>query len=112
MLTREQIIQKLGIEKLPKDQQDAQLELFANNAHQRIIRKISEQLDDNDLQTLSALIDAQKDDEIEAFIKGKIPNYDQWAADIQLKMLDSLENNRTAIKDEIEAKALTTPPTE
>lgn len=112
MLTKEQIIQKLGIEKLPKDQQDAQLAFFTNNAQQRVIRKVSEQLDDNDLQQLSALIDAKKDDEIEVFIKNKIPNYDQWVADIQMKMLNSLENNRTAIKDEMQANALTTPPTD
>lgn len=112
MLTREQIIQKLGIEKLDKDQQDSQLALFSNTVQQRIIRKISEQLNDEDLNKINALIDAQKDDEIEAFIKSKIPNYDEWAMQIEEDMLNNLENNRIAMLDEIQANGLTTPPVE
>lgn len=112
MITREQVIQKLGIENLPPEEQDEQLNNFAMTAQLRVIRKVSEQLTEEDMNKLSALIDAQKDDDIEAFIRSKIPNYDEWATSIQLNMLNSLENNRTAIKDEMQAKALTTPPTE
>lgn len=106
MLTREQIIQKLGVEALPQEAQQEQLENFANTVQIRAIRKIGEKLNDSDMERLSQLIDEKKDDEIEAYIKGKIPNYDEWVNEIQENLLNNLENNRKAIDDMVEAKSL------
>ncbi len=112
MITKEQIIQKLGIENLPPDEQELQLQQLADTVLTRIIQKITEMLTEEDLNKLSALIDAGQDEEVEAFIRSKVDNYDEWNAKIELDTINELENNRNAILAEAQAMQNIATPTD
>ncbi len=112
MITKEQIIQKLGIENLPPDEQELQLQQLADTVSTRIMQKITEKLSDDDIDKLTSLIDAGQDAEAEEFIKSKVDNYDEWNAKIELETINELENNRNAILAESDAIQNISTPTD
>ncbi len=103
MITKEEIIQKLGIENLPPDEQEVQLQQLADTVATRIMQKVTEILSDDDIDKLSTMIDAGQDEEVDVFIRSKVDNYDEWNAKIELDTINELENNRKAIVAEAKA---------
>jgi len=104
MLTREIIIQKLGLEDSDLEVQDEMLQKLADSVSTRIMLKMSEQLSDQDLDELADLIDASKDDEVESYITSKIPNYEEFKAKIEEDTINELESNSQAIDTEVEGR--------
>lgn len=112
MITKEEIIQKLGIEKLPPDEQEVQLQQLADTVATRVMQKITEMLSDEDIDKLSSLIDSGQDDQVEDFIRSKVDNYEQWNAQIELDTINELENNRKAVLAEADAIQNISTPTD
>lgn len=112
MITKEEIIQKLGIENLPPDEQEVQLQQLADTAATRVMQKITEMLSDEDIDKLSSLIDSGQDDQVEDFIRSKVDNYEQWNAKIELDTINELENNRKAVLAEADAIQNISTPTD
>lgn len=112
MLTRDEIIQKLGIEGLNHAEQDEQLQQLADTVSSRLIQKLTEKLTDEDIDKLSVLIDDGKDEEVESYLRGKVEDYDSWNEKIELDTINELENNRKAIVAEIDGMQSTIAPTD
>lgn len=111
MLTREQILQKLGAQDMDKATQDQLLQQLADTVWTRLLQKVTERLSDEDMEHLSQMIDADKEpSEIENYIVSKIDNYDSWSAQIELDTINELENNRLAIDDQVDAMLKETTP--
>jgi hypothetical protein len=103
MLTRDDIVKKLGIENLTAAEQDDQLQELSEAVSSRLLQKLTEKLTNENIEKLSTLIDDSKDEEVEAFLRSKIDNYDNWNEIIELETIDELESNRKAIVTEIKA---------
>ncbi|MFO0862673.1 MAG: DUF5663 domain-containing protein [Candidatus Saccharibacteria bacterium] len=112
MITKEEIIQKLGIENLPPDEQEVQLQQLADTVATRVMQKITEMLSDEDIDKLNSLIDSGQDDQVEEFIRSKVDNYEQWNAQIELDTINELENNRKAVLAEADAIQNISTPTD
>lgn len=117
MLTKEQIITKLGIQSVDEKTQQETLQQLADAVRTRIMFKISEKLTDENLDELNAIIDSNKSDdqkgqEVDAYIASHIENYDAWAAQIEEDTINEIANNREAILDEVQAKMHSTTPTD
>jgi len=112
MLSREEIIHKLGIEDLNTGQQDEQLQQLADTVSTRLLQKLTEKLSDEDVNTLSGLIDTGEEYKVEAYLRSKIEDYDSWNAQIELDTINELENNRKAIVAEMDAMQSTVTPTD
>lgn len=112
MITKEEIIQKLGIENLPPDEQEVQLQQLADTVATRVMQKITEMLSDEDIDKLNSLIDSGQDDQVEEFIRSKVDNYEQWNAKIELDTINELENNRKAVLAEADAIQNISTPTD
>jgi len=112
MLTREQILQKLGAESLDKEVQDKLLQQLADTVWTRLLQKINERLSEEDMNHLEELIEAGKDDEVESYIISKIDNYDAWSAQIELDTINELENNRLAMDEQVDGMLKASSPTD
>lgn len=112
MLTREQILIKLGAQDMDKAVQDDLLQQLADTVWTRLLQKISERLSEEDMTELEKLIDAGKDDEVESYIISKIDNYDAWSAQIEEDTINELENNRLAMDEQVDAMLKETAPTD
>jgi len=112
MLTREQILQKLGVESLDKEVQDKLLQQLADTVWTRLLQKINERLSEEDMNHLEELIEAGKDDEVESYIISKIDNYDAWSAQIELDTINELENNRLAMDEQVDGMLKASSPTD
>lgn len=112
MMSKDELIQKLGIEKLTTEAQDAQLQQLADTVRARLYNKISEQLSDEDLEVVSKLIDEGKDEEVDTFVTSKIPNYEQWSAEIEMNLINSMQTNRQAIEEVIDSRSSVKAPLE
>lgn len=112
MLTREQILQKLGAQDLDKAVQDKLLQQLADTVWTRLLQKINERLSEEDMDHLEKLIEADKDEEVESYIISKIENYDAWSAQIELDTINEIENNRLAMDDQVDAMLRETTPTD
>lgn len=102
-MTKEQIIARLGISESPVEVQEKMLQDLANSVSTRIFLDISEKLSDADLHELSLLIDAGKDQEVEAYIISKIPNFDDFKAKIENDTIDEIAENSAAIRDQVKS---------
>lgn len=102
-MTKEQLIEKLGIQGLDQEAQDRALQDVANTVSTRIMAKLSEQLNDDDLDQLSKLIDAGQDGQIEAYIYTKMPDYDNFKAKIENETIDQLAANMDSLKAKAES---------
>jgi hypothetical protein len=103
VITRDELIQKLGIEKLDYDTQQQLLENVANAVSSRIWRKVTEQLTDADLEVIEGLIDDGKDDEVEKLIKSKYPNYDEFAIQTENEVINEIAANKKKADDAVNA---------
>lgn len=112
MLTREQILIKMGAQDMDKAVQDDLLQQLADTVWTRLLQKISERLSEEDMTELEKLIDAGKDDEVESYIISKIDNYDAWSAQIEEDTINELENNRLAMDEQVDAMLKETAPTD
>ena len=104
MLTREQILIKMGADKADKATQDAMLQKLADTVRATTTRKMLEKLSEENLKELEPLLDAGNDVEIEKYIKSKIPDYDAWAAQIEEDVINEVENNSLAIEEQVDAR--------
>ncbi len=112
MLTREQILQKLGAQELDKDVQDKLLQQLADTVWTRLLQKINERLSEQDMDHLETLIEADKDEEVESYIISKIENYDAWSAQIELDTINEIENNRLAMDEQVDGMLKASSPTD
>ncbi|HMS91954.1 MAG TPA: hypothetical protein PJ993_00150 [Candidatus Saccharibacteria bacterium] len=110
MLTREQILIKLGAQDMDKAVQDDLLQQLADTVWTRLLQKISERLSEEDMTELEKLIEAGQDDEVESYIISKIDNYDTWSAKIEEDTINELENNRLAMDEQVDAMLKETTP--
>lgn len=117
MLTREEILKKLGEENSDKAAQDETLQKLADTVRTRIMFKLSEKLSDEDLAEIEKIIDSDKPDEqktkeIDDYVSSHVDNYQSWAEKIEEDTINELSNNRQAIEEEVQAKLHSTPPTD
>ena len=112
MLTREEIIKKLGAQDFDKSTQDKLLQQLADTVQTRLLEKINEKLSEEDMTHLEKLIEAGKDQEVESYIISKIDNYDSWSAQIEQDTIDELENNRLAMDEQVDGMLKATAPTD
>ena len=92
-MNKDDLIKKLKIEDVTKENQAIILENVANVVSTRIMVLIAEKLNDTDLDELNRLVDEQKDDEVESFIKSKFENYDQFASEVENQVIEELANS-------------------
>jgi len=92
-LSRDQMVEKLGITSLDYESQQQILENVANAVSTRMWLLISEKLNADDLDKLDALIDDDKNDEVEKFIKSKFPSYKQFAIKTENDVIEELSKN-------------------
>lgn len=112
MITREEVVRKLNISDLSLEEQDEQLQQLADTVSSRLLQKITEKLSDDDIDHLSELIDEGKDEEVEAYLRSKVEDFDTWNEKIELDTINELESNRKAITAEIDAIEDTVTPTD
>jgi succinate dehydrogenase flavin-adding protein (antitoxin of CptAB toxin-antitoxin module) len=98
-MTAEEIIQKLGIDKVDPETQKVLLDNLANTVATRVMAKVSERLSDEDLDQLDALIDKNDEGAVEWFVKSKFENYDEFAAKVEEEVIDELATNKRAIEE-------------
>jgi len=95
LMTKDEIITKLGIEKVNSETQNEILDDLASTVSARLINKVYEQLSAEDLEQLNSLIDSNDNDAVEWFIKSKFENYDEMAIatenEVILEVTDSLQ---------------------
>ena len=112
MLTREEIIKKIGAQDFDRATQDKLLQQLADTVQTRLLEKINEKLSEEDMTHLEKLIDAGKDKEVENYIVSKIDNYDSWSAQIEEDTINELENNRLAIDEQVDGMLKTNTPSD
>lgn len=105
-LTRQEIIEKMGITHVDSARQEELLNQLADTVKTRIVLKLTEKLTDDELDKLEALMDADDVAGFDAFVVAKVPDYDAWATQIEEETINELENNSKAIDDMVEAKSL------
>lgn len=111
-LSREQIVDKMGISSLSEEEQDKLLQQLADTVNTRILLKLTEKLSDTELDELERIMDADNVKGFDDFLGSKVPDYEAWTAQIEEDTINELENNRIAIEDEVEAQELTQAPTD
>ncbi|MEI8072513.1 MAG: DUF5663 domain-containing protein [Candidatus Saccharibacteria bacterium] len=97
MLTRDDIVNKLGIENSNIEEQDRILQKVANAVSTRIMLKLSEKLTDQDLDEIARMMDSGSETDVESLIISKVPNYDNFKNEIEEGVITELENNAKAI---------------
>jgi len=90
MFTREELVQKLNISNVNKVDQDRILSNVSQVVSDRLFVEIADKLSDEDLDKLNALIDQNKDGEVEWFIKGKFEHYDEFATKIEMDVINEM----------------------
>lgn len=109
-MSKEELIQKLGIEDLTIEAQDELLNQLADAVSARIYNKLTEQLSEDDLNKLEPLMDSDDVAGVENFINSKIPNYNQWKADIENQVINELQSNRIAVQEAVAAETSVKTP--
>ncbi len=97
-MTTEELIQKLGIDKVDPETQKLLLDNLANVVATRVMAKVSERLSDEDLDQLNTLIDQNDEGAVEWFVKSKFENYDEFAAKIEEEVIEELAENKRALE--------------
>lgn len=114
MYTREELVEKLNITNVNKLEQDRILANVAKVVSQRILIEIADKLNDQDLDHLEKLIDDNKESDFEWYIKGKFDHYEDFAMQIEQKVIDEMsEMNQSLDKaiNEVRAEATEEPAT-
>jgi hypothetical protein len=76
-ILQQTIIEELGLGGLPQEKQDELLVQIGEAVMKRIYLEIMEKLDKDEQEKLAGLIDNNPDG-IEAFVKDKIPDYNEF----------------------------------
>jgi hypothetical protein len=85
-MNNDQIIKDLGIENLPKEQQDAILLRVAKTLDLRIGMALADNLSDDKLAEFQALTEKGNEAEIRAWLEANYPNYHNVAAEELAKL--------------------------
>jgi hypothetical protein len=112
MLTREEIIKKIGAQDFDRATQDKLLQQLADTVQTRLLEKINEKLSEEDMTHLEKLIDAGNDKEVENYIVSKIDNYNSWSAQIEEDTINELENNRLAMDEQVDGMLKANTPSD
>ncbi len=112
MLTREEIIKKIGAQDFDRATQDKLLQQLADTVQTRLLEKINEKLSEEDMTHLEKLIEAGNDKEVENYIVTKIDNYDSWSAQIEEDTINELENNRLAMDEQVDGMLKANTPSD
>jgi hypothetical protein len=112
MLTREEIIKKIGAQDFDRVTQDKLLQQLADTVQTRLLEKINEKLSEEDMTHLEKLIDSGNDKEVENYIVSKIDNYDSWSAQIEEDTINELENNRLAMDEQVDGMLKANTPSD
>ena len=94
MMTKDELILKLGIQNVDPETQKTLLENFANAVSTRLMVQISEVLTDDDLDRLDILIDEDDEDKTTQFIRSKFENYDDFATKIENEMIEEMSQKQ------------------
>lgn len=97
LLTREEVITKLGIQSVNAETQNEILDDLAKTISARLINKVYEQLTAEDLEELDRLIDTNDNDAVEWYIKSKFENYDEMAIQTENEVVQEVADTLTAL---------------
>jgi hypothetical protein len=110
-MTREDILKILGIENSDPLTQNELLQQVSSSVSTRILNKVTEQLDDNDLDELSKLIDADDEAAVSSYIESKIPDFESFKAKIEEDTIREIGNNSKGLVEKanhIQSDTITT----
>ncbi len=99
MITKEEILTKLGLDVLDEENQLKALKNIAKVVSETLLNQISDKLDEEDLDKLDELIRDKKDDEVDKLIRSKFPNYDEFAIKVEREVIDSMAEDRKTIEE-------------
>lgn len=88
------IIQALGLDNLPEEEKNKMLEEMGRVVYQNIILRVLEELKEEDKDEFDAFLEKNSDNQeaIYEFLKSKIPNLDELAAqEVEKFRKDSLD---------------------
>lgn len=89
-LTRDDLVKKLGLESVDLASQDAVLQEVESLVTTRILREVSEKLDERDFTALESLLDANSTEGVAAYIKSRVPEYDAFVRRIEKEVVHDL----------------------
>jgi ABC-type Fe3+-hydroxamate transport system substrate-binding protein len=91
------IIEELGMQNIPQDQQAELLTKMGDVLFKRILLETLEILSEEDQKIFGEMVDTKKSaEEVEEFLKSKIENYDEFVK----KVADDFRKELTGMKDE------------
>lgn len=96
--TKEELIQKLGLEQASPETQDDVIRDIAAGVSSRLLNKITEKLSDEDYEHVEGLVDSGKDDELEWFLKSKFDHYDEFARQEEDAYIEEIAANTNAMQ--------------
>ncbi len=97
-MTKEELIAKLGIGSVDSATQDKMLQNVGAAVSSRIMNRVTEKLSDEDLDTLSDMIDRNDDAGVENLIKSKYPNYDEFALQVENEVIEELATDGARLR--------------
>lgn len=97
MLTREQLVTKLGIENSTKEKQDEILQQLANAISNRILLRLGERLTDQDLEEVSKIIDSGNEAAVDQYFYDKFPDFEQFKSKIENEYIDEVSESREVL---------------
>jgi ribosomal protein L12E/L44/L45/RPP1/RPP2 len=92
-MTKEELIAKLGIGSVDSATQEKMLQNVGAAVSSRIMNRVTEKLSDEDLDTLSDMIDRNDDAGVENLIKSKYPNYDEFAMQVENEVIEEIASD-------------------
>lgn len=105
-LFKANILELLGLQNLPQEQQGQMLAKMAKVVEDRISGRVAEALSPAQQADLDTLLASQASPEqIDVFMKRSVPNFDEIAADELLKFKQEMVNNVAAVKKMVNAPA-------
>ena len=96
-MTKDEVIQKLGIVNVEPEVQDEILQNLASTVSGRILNGVYERLSDDDINELERLTDTNDEDAVEWFIKSKFENYDEYAINVENEVINELASQSKQI---------------
>ncbi len=97
-MTKEELIEKLGIASVDPETQDAMLKNVGAAVSGRIINKVTEKLSEEDLDILTNMIDRNDDAGVVTLIKSKYPNYDEFALQVENEVIEELSTDAARLR--------------
>lgn len=101
-ILQKSIIEELGMQNIPQEQQEELLAKMGDVLFKRILLETLEILSEEDQKIFGEMVDAKKSaEEVEEFLKSKIENYDEFVK----KVSDDFRKELTGMKEEELEKA-------